>query len=152
MGTKLTSDLLRGSQECFAAKLGTDSRQRVATNLIIAYFPAEETITLELPQKGIVMSDQTFVTTITKFKSKLGAEAKLIAALKNFDNSNSKSWQVISVGENVYAAINTYQSIEDRTEDVVAGMEWLDSISHLLEYFEDGSRTEAFSGIVLHQG
>ena len=98
------------------------------------------------------MSDQTFVTTITKFKSKLGAEAKLIAALKNFDNSNSESWQVISVGENVYAAINTYQSIEDRTEDVVAGMEWSDSISHLLEYFEDGSRTEAFSGIVLHQG
>ena len=47
------------------------------------------------------MSDQTFVTTITKFKSKLGAEAKLIAALKNFDNSNSESWQVISVGENV---------------------------------------------------
>ena len=68
------------------------------------------------------------------------------------DNSNSESWQVISVGENVYAAINTYQSIEDRTEDVVAGMEWLDSISHLLEYFEDGSRTEAFSGIVLRQG
>ena len=126
--------------------------ERVAANITVAYFSAEETKTLKLPQKGIVMSDQTFVTTITKFKAKRGDEAKLIAALKNFDNSNSESWQVISVGENVYAAINTYQSIEDRAEDVVSGMEWLDSISHLLEYFEDGSRSEAFSGIVLHQG
>ena len=101
MGTRLTSDSLRGSQGCFAAKLDKDSRQRVAANITVAYFPAEKTKTLNFLKRGIVMSDQTFVTTITKFKSKLGAEAKLIAALKNFDNSNSESWQVISVGENV---------------------------------------------------
>ena len=98
------------------------------------------------------MSEPTFVTTITKFKAKVGAEAQLVAALRDFDNSNSESWQIISLGENIYAAINTYTSIEERIEDVVAGMEWLDSISHLLEYFDDGSRTEAFSGIILHKG
>ena len=98
------------------------------------------------------MSEITFVTTITKFKAKVGAEAQLVAALRDFDNSNSESWQIISIGENIYGAINTYTSIEKRTEDVVAGMKWLDSISHLLEYFDDGSRTEAFSGIVLHKG
>ena len=45
----------------------------------------------------------------------------------------------------------TYESIENRTEDVVLGLDWLDSITPLLELYDNGSRTEAFSGIVLHE-
>lgn len=35
--------------------------------------------------------------------------------------------------------------------DVVSGLDWLESITQILELYEDGSRTQAFSGIVLHQ-
>tara|TARA_B100001057_G_scaffold136303_1_gene135922 strand:- start:24 stop:392 length:369 start_codon:yes stop_codon:yes gene_type:complete len=91
------------------------------------------------------------VTTVTKFKSKPGSENKLIEELRSFDNSSSKSWQVLSLGDNEYAAINTYESIENRTEDVVSGLDWLDSITPLIDLYENGSRTEAFSGIVLYE-
>ena len=91
------------------------------------------------------------VTTVTKFKSKSGSENKLIEELRSFDNSSSKSWQVLSLGDNEYAAINTYESIENRTEDVASGLDWLDSITPLIDLYENGSRTEAFSGIVLYE-
>ena len=58
------------------------------------------------------------VTTVTKFKAKVGSENQLIEELRNFDNSSSQSWQVLSLGDNEYAAINTYKSIENRTEDI----------------------------------
>ena len=91
------------------------------------------------------------VTTITKFKAKQGLESQLIEALRSFDNSSSKSWQILSLGENEYAAINTYESIETRTTDVISGLDWLDGITPLLEFYDNGSRTEAFSGIVLYE-
>ena len=91
------------------------------------------------------------VTTVTKFKAKQGSENQLIEALKSFDNSNSKSWQILSLGDNEYAAINTYESIENRTEDILSGLDWLDNISPLVDLYENGSRTEAFSGIVLYE-
>ena len=93
----------------------------------------------------------TLVTTITKFKAKHGSENQLIDALRNFDNSKSVSWQILSIGENEHAAVNTYESIEERNMDVVSGLDWLDSITQILKLYEDGSRTQAFSGIVLHQ-
>ena len=91
------------------------------------------------------------VTTITKFKAKRGSENQLINELRSFDNSNSKSWQILNLGDNEYAAINTYESIENRTEDVASGLDWLDSITPWIDLYENGSRTEAFSGIVLYE-
>ena len=91
------------------------------------------------------------VTTVTKFKAKKGSENQLIEELRSFDNSSSKSWQILTLGDNEYAAINTYESIENRTEDVESGLEWLDSITPLIDLYDNGSRTEAFSGIVLYK-
>ena len=91
------------------------------------------------------------VTTVTKFKAKKGSENQLIEALKSFDNSSSKSWQILSLGDNEYAAINTYESIENRTEDIASGLDWLDGITSLIDLYENGSRTDAFSGIVLYE-
>ena len=88
------------------------------------------------------------VTTVTRFKAKPGVEDELVESLKAFDNSNSLSWQIIALSDNEFAAINTYDSIEERSDDVVTGLTWLDSISHLLELYDD-SRTEAFSGIIV---
>ena len=113
---------------------------------------------LELVERKIIIEKGNreenmgeLVTTVTKFKSKPGSENKLIEELRSFDNSSSKSWQVLSLGDNEYAAINTYESIENRTEDVVSGLDWLDSITPLIDLYENGSRTEAFSGIVLYE-
>ena len=91
------------------------------------------------------------VTTVTKFKAKKGSENQLIEEFRSFDNSSSKTWQILSLGENEYAAINTYESIENRTEDVASGLDWLDSITPLIVLYDNGSRTEAFSGIVLYE-
>ena len=90
-------------------------------------------------------------TTVTKFKAKQGSENQLINELRSFDNSSSKSWQVLSLGDNEYAAINTYESIDNRTKDVASGLDWLDGITPLIDLYENGSRTEAFSGIVLYE-
>jgi len=48
LGSRLTSGPHMDSQGCFAAKLDKDSRQRVAANITVAYFPAEKTKTLKL--------------------------------------------------------------------------------------------------------
>ena len=79
----------------------------------------------------------TLVTTITRFKAKIGFEDQLIDALRKFDNSNSISWQILSLGDSEYAALNTYDSIEGRSRDVVSGLDWLDSITPILELYED---------------
>ena len=81
----------------------------------------------------------TLVTTITRFKAKIGFEDQLIDALRKFDNSNSISWQILSLGDSEYAALNTYESIEDRSMDVVSGLDWLDSITPILELYEKES-------------
>ena len=41
-----------------------------------------------------------------------------------------------------------YDEIDKTGDDEISGVEWLDSIEHMLEFFED-SRTDAYSGLVL---
>ena len=87
----------------------------------------------------------TLVTTITRFKAKIGFENQLIDALRKFDNSNSISWQILSLGDSEYAALNTYDSIEERSMDVVSGLDWLDSITPCLLYTSASPRDYAAS-------
>ena len=89
------------------------------------------------------------VTTVTRFKAKIGCVDQLVDALRTFDNSNSVSWQILALDENELVSIHTYDTIEDRVDDIVNGLEWLDSVTPLLETYGE-SRTQAFSGIVLH--
>ena len=91
----------------------------------------------------------SLVTTVTRFKVKEGCEDQLVEALRSFDNSNSVSWQIVSLEANEIVSIHTYDTIEERADDVVVGLDWLDSVTPLLELYGD-SRTQAFSGIVLH--
>ena len=89
------------------------------------------------------------VTTVTRFKAKTGCVDELVDALRGFDNVNSVSWQILALEENEVVSINTYDTIEERSNDVVDGLTWLDSVTPLLELYVE-SRTQAFSGIVLH--
>ena len=47
------------------------------------------------------------------------------------------------------AHIAEYESLDKAFEAQDQGLDWLYSVEHLLEYFED-SRTEAFSGIEIY--
>ena len=91
----------------------------------------------------------SLVTTVTRFKAKEGCEDQLVEALRSFDNSNSVSWQILSLEVNEIVSIHTYDTIEERADDIVTGLDWLDGITPLLEFYGE-SRTQAFSGIVLH--
>ena len=41
-----------------------------------------------------------------------------------------------------------YDEIDKTGDDEISGVEWLDSIEHMLEFFDE-SRTESNSGLVL---
>ena len=98
------------------------------------------------------MSDETW--TIIKYKPKQGCEVEFIEALKRLhklmkDNKNydylNNFIKIDTTGE--YVQIAKMPSIDALIDGQVAGLEWLDSIDHLLERYPDDSRTEAFSGI-----
>ena len=98
------------------------------------------------------MSDETW--TIIKYKPKEGCEEEFIKALKRLyklmkDNKNydylNNFVKIDATGE--YVQIAKMPSIDALIDGQVVGLEWLDSIDHLLERYPDDSRTEAFSGI-----
>ena len=89
-----------------------------------------------------------------KYKPKEGCEEEFIEALKRLhklmkDNKNydylNNFIKIDATGE--YVQIAKMPSIDALIDGQVAGLEWLDSIDHLLERYPDDSRTEAFSGI-----
>ena len=98
------------------------------------------------------MSNETW--TIIKYKPKQGCEEEFIEALKKLYQmmENIKDYDYLNdfikidaTGE--YVQIARMPSIDALIDGQVAGLEWLDSIDHLLERYSDDSRTEAFSGI-----
>ena len=64
--------------------------------------------------------------------------------IKDYDYLNDFI-KIDATGE--YVQIARMPSIDALIDGQVAGLEWLDSIDHLLEKYPDDSRTEAFSGI-----
>ena len=100
------------------------------------------------------MSNETW--TIIKYKPKQGCEEEFIEALKKLYQmmNNIKDYDYLNdfikidaTGE--YVQIARMPSIDALIDGQVAGLEWLDSIDHLLERYPDDSRTEAFSGITI---
>ena len=98
------------------------------------------------------MSDETW--TIIKYKPKEGCEEQFIESLKRLyqlmrDNKKynylNDFIKIDATGE--YVQIARMPSIDALIDGQVAGLEWLDSVDHLLERYPDDSRTEAFSGI-----
>ena len=50
-----------------------------------------------------------------KSKAKQGLDNQLFEELTGFDNSSSKSWQILILGGNEYLEVNTNKSIESPT-------------------------------------
>ena len=88
---------------------------------------------------------------VTRFKAKSGCVDQLYDALRSFDNSNSVFLQILALAGNELVSIHAYDTIEERADDILAGLNWLDSETPLLEAYGE-NRTQAFSGIVLQRG
>lgn len=88
------------------------------------------------------------VWSVVKFKIKDGCEDEFLAA-HVFEESHMKymrSFNVIKINELEYAHIVEYDDMTATFEVQDQSLDWLESVSHLLEYNGD-SRTDAFSGI-----
>ena len=88
------------------------------------------------------------VISVVKFKVKDGFEDEFLEALKSYDYSTAISSKALLLGENEYVTISEYSSIDAIGDDEVTGLEWLDSVTHMLEYFGE-SRTQSYSGLVV---
>tara|TARA_Y200000002_G_C22412155_1_gene550261 strand:- start:259 stop:570 length:312 start_codon:yes stop_codon:yes gene_type:complete len=91
---------------------------------------------------------------IIKYKPKEGYEEEFIEALKQLYKmmKNNKQYDYLNdfikiedTGE--YVQIARMPSIDALIDGQIVGLDWLDSIDHLLEKYPEESRTEAFSGI-----
>ena len=88
------------------------------------------------------------IITIVKYKLKDGYIDDFIKAINDYDYSKALSMRLISTGDNEYISIMEYDEIDKTGDDEISGVDWLDSIEHMLEFFGD-SRTDACSGLVL---
>ena len=88
------------------------------------------------------------VITVVKYKAKDGFEQNFIDAINAYDYSNSLSMRMISLSDNEYMSIMEYEEIDKTSADEVSGVNWLDTVEHMLVFFGE-SRTESCSGIVV---
>lgn len=88
------------------------------------------------------------IVTVVKHKVKEGYEDAFVAAINDYDYSNSNFMRLIALEDNHYVSIMEYDDIEKTGQDEVTGLSWLDRVEHMLEFFGE-SRTDAYSGIVM---
>ena len=88
------------------------------------------------------------VWAIIKYKPKEGCEQEFIEALSRLDMSKVMLNRYIKAYNGEIIQIVQSRNIDEVLEGQVAGLEWLDSVSHLLDYYGE-SRTDAISGIVI---
>ena len=98
---------------------------------------------------------ETEVWTVIKYKPKEGCEEDFIKELKRLEESMKKNKEYsflntfirLETGE--FIQIAKMPNLDALLDGQVTGLEWLDSVDHLLDRYESDSRTEAFSGFVI---
>ena len=98
---------------------------------------------------------ETEVWTVIKYKPKEGCEEQFIKELKRLEESMKKNKEYsflntfirLETGE--FVQIAKMPNLDALLDGQVTGLEWLDSVDHLLDRYESDSRTEAFSGFVI---
>ena len=86
--------------------------------------------------------------TVVKYKLKSGFEDEFIKAINAYNYSNSISMRLVSIGNDEYLSIMEYDEIDKTSDDEVDGVNWLDTVEHMLEFYGE-SRTDSCSGLVL---
>ena len=88
------------------------------------------------------------IITVVKSKVKDGFEQDFVDAVNAYNYSNSLWMRLISLPDNEYMSIMEYDEKYKTSNDEVQGINWLDTVEHMLVFF-DKSRTESCSGIVV---
>ena len=98
------------------------------------------------------MSRESYsVWSIIKFKVKEEhIDEFLEVKIPKLPNENFKSGRLIRIDEREFANIIEYENMEKTLGHQDEGLEWLNSVEHLLEWYGN-SRTEASSGIEIHE-
>ena len=95
------------------------------------------------------------IWTIIKYKPKEGCEDEFVEALERLADimSANKPYEFlndfIKLDTGEFAQIARMPNLDALIDGQVSGLTWLDSVDHLLEKYEDDSRTMAFSGFSL---
>ena len=88
------------------------------------------------------------IMTVVRYKLKSGFEDEFIKAINAYNYSNSIFMRLVSLGNDEYLTVMEYDEIDKTGDDEISGVDWLDSIEHMLEFFGE-NRTDARSGLVL---
>ena len=88
------------------------------------------------------------VWAVIKYMPKEGCEDEFIEALKRLDMSHVTSNRYVKAYSGEILQIVQSRSIDEIIEGQHRGLTWLDSVSHLLDYYGE-SRTDAITGIVI---
>ena len=88
------------------------------------------------------------VWAVIKYMPKGGCEDEFIQALKRLDMSHVMSNRYVKAYNGEILQIVQSRSIDEIIEGQHRGLTWLDSVSHLLDYYGE-SRTDAITGIVI---
>jgi len=88
------------------------------------------------------------IVTVVKYKLKDGFEDDFVKAISDYDYKNSISMRLVSIGDNEYLSIMEYDEIDKTGDDEVNGVNCLDTIEHMLEFYGT-SRTDPCSGLVV---
>ena len=88
------------------------------------------------------------IVTVVKYKVKGGYVDDFIKAINDYDYSKALSMRLISISENEFVSIMEYDEIDKTGDDEIDGVNWLDTVEHMLEFYEE-SRTDSCSGLVL---
>ena len=88
------------------------------------------------------------IITVVKYKVKDGFEQDFVDAINAYNYTNSLWMRLISLPDNEYMSIMEYDEIDKTGDDEIDGVNWLDTVEHMLEFYGE-SRTDACSGLVL---
>ena len=91
------------------------------------------------------------VWSIIKYKPKAGCEDEFkengLTSLAEIMNKPDIVWSLIELDTGEIVQISRLPSIDTIVEGQIEGVEWLDTVDHLLEKDAEGSRTQAYSGL-----
>ena len=88
------------------------------------------------------------IVTVVKYTVKDGYVDDFIKAINGYDYSKALYMRLISISENEFVSIMEYDEIDKTGDDEVDGINWLDTVEHMLEFYGE-SRTDSCSGLVL---
>ena len=92
------------------------------------------------------------IVSVVTYTVKSGCADDFIAA---FDapggiSNHANYQQLIQVSDTHFISITEVDGIDEAVNKEDDGVKWLDDVDHLLVKYENGSRTEACSGLVVH--